>query len=248
MCGYFGIVHTGPLSDSEVCFIDVLAVDATEQFESDPSFGMEMTSERQSDSVVVHCAAPPVAVPVEQRLLLHDSAPPLMAPGAKRARLSKRRTSDDLTLQAMSLFDMPAQPLLDVRGCGPTAALGRLVDVVPVCPALREDWLQQARSAAVLGSCPRSRDSMRSGLRNWINFVSIATRDTERPFPPDFGLVITWCHTFRCLGTYCNYPGHLRSVCHALGIVGPPVAHPAIGRAKSAIVKRMVFSPRQVFA
>ena len=45
-------------------------------------------------------------------------------------------------------------------------------------------------------------------------------------------------------GTFSNYLGHLRTACLALDVPMPPADHPAVARAKTSIVKRMLFSPK----
>ena len=177
------------------------------------------------------------------------TGPSVPSAPAAVVRVKRRRTGAiardvvDATAQVVSLFDVPSD-VLDVRGCGPDAALRKLELVVPKDSIGRCDWLAKARIAAILGSCPKPHESFKSGVRNWIEFVRITTRNTGTPFPPDFDLVIAWSHTFRCLGTFCNYLGYLHRACCAIGVSGPPVMHPALIRAKNAIVKRMVFTSR----
>ena len=55
--------------------------------------------------------------------------------------------------------------VLDVAGATPLAALSRLRAAVPVDSVARDDWRKKARLASVLGSCPRSQSSLRSGVR-----------------------------------------------------------------------------------
>ena len=50
--------------------------------------------------------------------------------------------------------------------------------------------------------------------------------------------LVTW------QGTYSNYLGHLRTACLALEVPMPPAEHPAVIRAKTSIVKRMLYSPK----
>lgn len=176
--------------------------------------------------------------------LASASAVPMAGARVKRQRtMVAPHAVGDASVHALSLFEKPTD-ILDVRGCGPGAALRKLASVVPKDSIERREWLSRARAAAIIGSCPKSHNSLKSGVRNWIEFVRITTGNTDNPFPPDFELVIAWSHTFRCLGTFCNYLGYLRSACQAMGFCGPPVIHPALSRAKNAIVKRMVFTPR----
>ena len=49
------LVCVGPLTESEIYLIDTMAVEVTEHFESDPSFGLEQTAKRQRNSVIEQC-------------------------------------------------------------------------------------------------------------------------------------------------------------------------------------------------
>ena len=83
------------------------------------------------------------------------------------------------------------------------------------------------------------------GLRHWCEFASAIYGSAERAFPPTIDAIVGWSHTFRCLGTFSNYLGYLRSACLAMDVAAPPTNDPLIRRAKSAIVKRMLWSPRR---
>ena len=48
----------------------------------------------------------------------------------------------------------------------------------------------------------------------------------------------------RCVDTFHNYLGHLRSACHALNIEAPPTGHAAVKRASISIIKRGQFEAR----
>ena len=155
-------------------------------------------------------------------------------------------------------------PLLfhDVSGLGPTAAIEKLKESMPSDSAAHARWLSEARVAAILGSCPRSRESFRSGLRNYIRFAKVAFGGGELGFPPSVDTLLLWSHNFRCVvrfslycclaprsghrwqGTYSNYLGRLRTACLALEVPMPPAEHPAVIRAKTSIVKRMLYSPK----
>ena len=49
----------------------------------------------------------------------------------------------------------------------------------------------------------------------------------------------------RCFGTYSNYLGHLRTICYAAGFEAPPIGHPCLRRAMTAIAKRQMFQQRE---
>ena len=85
-----------------------------------------------------------------------------------------------------------------------------------------------------------------AGLRHWIGFIEAAYGCDSVAFPPTLSAVLEWSSTFRCVGTFCNYLGHLRAACYAMDIDAPPVGHPALRRAMSSIVKRRYFVGRCV--
>lgn len=152
-----------------------------------------------------------------------------------------------LSSVAASLAARPTT-VVDVVGVKPLAALERLRCSLPADPEARLRWRDQAKVAAVMGSCPRSHASFRSGLRSWFEFVELIhgpTRVTCMALPPRLDDVLAWSNTFRCAGTFGNYLGYLRGACHALGYEAPLVGHPAIKRALIAIVKRASFKSRQ---
>ena len=137
--------------------------------------------------------------------------------------------------------------MINVRNTKPTHALARLRDQIPDDVTARAEWRKRARIAAVVGSCPRSLNSLASGIAHWQKYIAIAhgSVDADRmAFPPSLDDVLGWSNTFRCVGTFCNYLSHLRAACHANGFDAPPVGHPAIKRAMVAVVKRELFTKR----
>ncbi len=113
------------------------------------------------------------------------------------------------------LADAPTT-LLDVRGAKPWEALCRLRDTLPANSVDRKAWASRARIAAIMGSCPKSLDSFKSGahlrqgattlmvqecvvtgLRHWIGFAKIFYGSGEGGFPPTMDGLICWSHTFR---------------------------------------------------
>ncbi len=149
--------------------------------------------------------------------------------------------------------------LINVGDARPAEALKRLEELIS--SEGREEWSKKARIAAVLGNCPKSVASFRSGqalavacvpgsfvrhagLNHWLNYIAVAKGVDAEPFPVDMADVLSWSLLFRCLGTYANYLSHLRGACCALGHEPPPVGHPAIRRAMGAVAKRMLFNPR----
>ena len=162
--------------------------------------------------------------------------------------------------RVLALAETPAS-VLDVNGLGPCAAVGRLKDIMPCRGEQREDFWDKARKAAILGCCAKTRDSLRSGrtlhwlfphvhavlcyfagLKNWFEFSEF--RYGEDVFPPDLGGILEWSNTFRCVGTFVNYAGYVRTACIALDMPYVKNSHPAMQRAKLSVVKRMMFTSR----
>ena len=74
-------------------------------------------------------------------------------------------------------------------------------DVMPADRKGKEAWRQEARVAAILGSCPRTLKSTRSGLNHWIKFIELtygADKVAGKILPPALGDVLAWSHTLRC--------------------------------------------------
>ena len=81
-----------------------------------------------------------------------------------------------------------------------------------------------------------------AGLKNWFEFSEL--RYGEDVFPPDLGGILEWSNTFRCVGTFVNYAGYVRTACIALDMPYVKNSHPAMQRAKLSVVKRMMFTSR----
>ena len=182
--------------------------------------------------------------------------PTLVGTAGKRPRLE----------QVSELYNAQTL-LLNITKARPRVALEMLERNLPCDAVAREQWRASARVAAVLGSCPRSVASFRSGMKHWIRFVEIIhgkENAEESAFPPRLGDVLAWSNTFRwfvrplppwravdcmlhrcrCFGTFANYLGYLRAACHGIGCDAPPVGHPAIKRSMIAIVKRGFYTSR----
>ena len=145
--------------------------------------------------------------------------------------------------EALALADAPPL-LLDVTGKGPNDAIRLLKESLPCDMRERILWQRRARVAAVLGSCPKTRSSFRSGIRNWVNFIGALHRSYECAFPARLDDVLSWSHVFRCVGTWSNYMGYLRTASVALDLPCPAADHPALKHAKIGVLKRMLHTPR----
>ena len=167
---------------------------------------------------------------------------------------------------ARDLFsDVPTR-ITNFAGVGPRAASQELKRQMPADPVARAAWRKKAKIAAVMGSCPDSHDSFKSGLRHWFNHIEITHGPEvvdEVAYPPQLEDILGWSNAFRravagkfaclcecalpvarCLKTFTNYLGYVRTSCYAVGCDAPPAGHPAICRAMIAIAKRGLSSSR----
>ena len=114
--------------------------------------------------------------------------------------------------------DLPTQ-VTNFAGAGPCGALQELKRSMPTDPVAREAWRKKARIAAVMGSCPDSQDSFKSGVRHWIKVRSFACTDKcpfvlhwnlqyihithgtetgdDMAYPPQLEDILGWSNTFR---------------------------------------------------
>ena len=77
-----------------------------------------------------------------------------------------------------------------------------------------------------------------------MKFAEKSLGSVSAGFPPTVDGILAWSNFFKCVGTFSNYVGYVRSACCALDVQCPPAGETAIQRAKVTIVKRMVESPR----
>ena len=133
---------------------------------------------------------------------------------------------------------------LDVSAGGPRRLIQQLVERVPEISD-RETWAGQARAQAIVGSCPGSLDSARSGMRAWISFYRHGLKRTGQAFPPTIDDLLAFSRLFRHPGTFCNYVNYIRLGCELVGVSTEVFAHSALKRAKVAIVKAQAFTARE---
>jgi len=155
-----------------------------------------------------------------------------------------------------------------VTKCGPAKAIQRLkvgtFASVPwwrgMCARALQDtmprqaervaWVEQARLEAIVGSCPKSKQSLRSGMKCWIHFARDVLGLLE-PFPPPLGALLAWSGMFRynclsvhsfvllcvpcgsCAQTFQNYLGYARVGCMLAGAPDDVFRHEALKRAKA---------------
>ena len=146
-----------------------------------------------------------------------------------------------MSQKALELADAPSS-ILNVKGIQPRDAIRNLKSAFMEDPSLRQKWKDQSTAAAVMGNCPKTRKEFRAGITAYCEFALVFHGNADKGWPPQPSDLIAWSHTFQCLGTFCNYDGHVRTACLALGLPEVSAFHPPLKRAKGAVAKRMVQS------
>ena len=133
---------------------------------------------------------------------------------------------------------------LDIASKGPRAAGALLVEQLKR-GLDRQEWIERARVAAIVGSCPKSHPSVISGLRFWAYFSIRVLHLRGDLLPPTLEGLLAWSRLFRNKGTFCNYVSYVKLGCEIRGLPVDVFAHPSMARAKEAIRKRRLVMPRQ---
>ncbi len=99
-----------------------------------------------------------------------------------------------------SASDVFSEPVLakEISDAKPTVALARIRDVVAGID--REAWAKRARTTAVLGNCPKTVASMRSGVAHWCSYIKITRGSEAEPCPVGMQDILGWSLAFRCIG------------------------------------------------
>jgi len=92
----------------------------------------------------------------------------------------------------------------DVRGKRPTEAVALLNEAWRGDGNRQVKWFEDARIASILGSCPRSIASWKSGVRNWLVLVEAAKGKAalRTGFPPTLNDILAW-QIFLCVSVSC---------------------------------------------
>ena len=151
----------------------------------------------------------------------------------------------DLVEKAVALSESGSvsQRVELIPTAGPRRALQRLKQVV-AGPGEVNRWLEEARLQAIVGSCPRSLESVKSGLRCWTGFAQDVLKLHGRELPPPLEGLQQWSLLFRHPKTWSNYLSYVKLGCQVLGLSTAVFNESVLRRAKVAIAKRMIFKPR----
>ena len=154
----------------------------------------------------------------------------------KRFRCTAQRSQVD-TIAAT--IDGYTADRLEARGRGPIAALQHLKATTQT-NAQKRAWVTSARTAALLGSAPKSHKSIASGQRAWCAFARHTLGLQGRELPPPIDGLIAWAELFRHPKTYNNYLAHVRLACHLLGVSDAvfSINSAQLKRAKTSIKKK----------
>ena len=144
-------------------------------------------------------------------------------------------------LLAVSASGLDGQ--FDVTGLGPRKAMTALSKAVTSDEELLA-WLQSARVNAIVGSCPKSLKSAKSGMRAWFWFYRVFLRRKGNAFPPAIDDLLAWSCVFRHPGTFSNYVSYVKLGCELVGVSTSVFKHPSLARAKKAVVKKQAFTAR----
>ena len=106
---------------------------------------------------------------------------------------------------------MGRQPavLLGIEKMRPTQVIKKLRVAFASDPAMRAQFGGAARANAVMGNCPKSRASFASGIECYCQFAELMFGSEGAGWPPTVDSLVTWSHTFSCVGTFRNYEGQL---------------------------------------
>ena len=175
--------------------------------------------------------------------------------GAARSRSGRPRgrgrgavdTADPLARCALICDLQLAIDIASRAVVAPSAGPGR--EIAALARGLKgqsvSEWMGSARVSAILGSCPKSWASVASGVRCWAKFaMSVLDMEPDAVAPPTADGLAMWSTCFRCGATYANYLSHLRLACVLVRAPVDAFDHPAIKRAKQAIVARATWQPR----
>ena len=184
--------------------------------------------------------------------LLDDEIAFLQSVADGQALVPKRRctqapshtTCGDCPSLALKLADV------SMNGSNVGAKVGprRAIDALS-CELISEDhrvrWFEEARVAALIGSCSASLKSVVSGIKCFLVFAERVLAKKGPKLPPSVDELLAWSLTFRCDRTFGNYVGYLRVGCLLEGVAVDAFNDSTVSRAKRAIAKRMKFVPRK---
>ena len=166
-----------------------------------------------------------------------------LAPHPHRHRALQCVAGDVQIQAAESALRSSAKAVVDVAALGPRKAIEKLCGVVR--PSEKDAWVEGARVQAIVGSCPASLTSARSGMRAWVAFARKFLRKSGVLLPPALDELLAWSQLFRHERTFANYLTYVRLACEIVKVPVEVFDHPSLKRAKIAIAKKGLFATRK---
>ena len=175
-------------------------------------------------------------------------------PGEARARPPRSRSPPGQEYHAPPASDLPGE-LVDGAlarfgasragvSAGPRAAISDLQAVLG-SESERQEWIDSAWNAAVLGNNLHTRASIKAGLRCWFAFsVAVLHVRADRALPPSVRGLVSWSLVFKCAGTFANYVSHVKIGCLLAGVPIDVFEHPVVKRARAAVASRGLHASR----
>jgi hypothetical protein len=158
----------------------------------------------------------------------------------KAVQPNSARSSSEPVMDVMA---SAKSDVLCVKNKGPRAVIDELAKSFPTDHA-RECWIEEARLAAIIGSCARSKRETKCGMRCWIAFARSVLGLKGSVWPPSEEGLLAWSNTFRCAQTFANYLGYVRTGCLVVRVSTDSLNSEAVKRAKMGIAKRGHFGSR----
>jgi len=140
----------------------------------------------------------------------------------------------------------PVDEIQDMKSCSvnrvhctPRKAILELRERLRFGDKSLEDLKQSAKVNAILGSCPKSLLSVRSGIKCWSSFAkTILGKSEANIFDIHQNELLVWAETFKSKGTFCNYLGYAKTACLLAHKDVGAFDHTLVHKAKQAVDKR----------
>ena len=127
----------------------------------------------------------------------------------------------------MTQIELPIDLKTATKSQGPRASMND-VDFSVMGSRDKLKWVCDARITAILGSNARTLPSVRSGVRCYLAFAGLVCDRVNikhcvinmktghhgvELLPPRLDILLAWSTLFRCVGTWKNYLGHVKTCC-----------------------------------
>ena len=185
---------------------------------------------RRASKKIARAGAPRQELPGEARV----RSPRSPSPRGQGALAPSTDVAGDLVDGALERFGAARAG----ASTGPRAAISDLQAALR-SERERQEWVDSAWNAAVLGNNLSTRASIKAGLRCWFAFSCTVLRvPADRALPPSVRGLVSWSLAFKCAGTFANYVSHVKVGCLLANVPIGVFDHPVVKRAKTAVASR----------